>query len=151
MILAEALVLRADIQKRLELLKQRLLWNAKVQEGQKPAEDPQVLMQELERLSDELLRLVQRINRTNSDTAMDEKRSLADALAVREQLAMKAAIYRKLAEAASVRSDIMTRSEVVYKGTVEVMEVQKTADRFSKEHRELDTKIQEMNWKTELQ
>jgi hypothetical protein len=38
--LAEALLRRADCQKCLEQLKARLLRNAKVQEGDDPAEDP---------------------------------------------------------------------------------------------------------------
>ena len=41
--LAEALILRADCQKRIAQLKSRLLTNAKVQEGDKPAEAPQEL------------------------------------------------------------------------------------------------------------
>src|SRR5207237_1352535 len=39
--LAEALILRADCQKRMAQLKGRLLVNAKVQEGDAPAETPQ--------------------------------------------------------------------------------------------------------------
>jgi hypothetical protein len=38
--IAEALALRADLQKRLEQLKQRLVKNARIQEGDVPEEDP---------------------------------------------------------------------------------------------------------------
>lgn len=38
--LAEALNLRADVSKRLSQLSERLTANAKVQEGDSPAEDP---------------------------------------------------------------------------------------------------------------
>jgi len=62
--LAEALILRADCQKRIAQLKSRLLVNAKVQEGDKPAETPQELIAELGRVSTELLDLIKRINRT---------------------------------------------------------------------------------------
>jgi hypothetical protein len=41
--LAEALILRADLQKRIEQLKQRILNNVMVQEGDEPAEDPSQL------------------------------------------------------------------------------------------------------------
>ena len=40
--LAEALILRADCQRHIEQLKQRLLRNVKVQEGDKPSEDPKI-------------------------------------------------------------------------------------------------------------
>ena len=46
--LAEALILRADIQKRIEQLKSRLADNAKVQEGEKPSEEPKALLAELD-------------------------------------------------------------------------------------------------------
>lgn len=49
--LAEALILRADAQKRLSELKKRLLDNAKVQEGDQPAEKPADLIQQMEELS----------------------------------------------------------------------------------------------------
>jgi len=41
--LAEALILRADIQKRIEQLKSRLADNAKGQEGENPSEEPKAL------------------------------------------------------------------------------------------------------------
>jgi hypothetical protein len=42
--LAEALILRADSQKRVEQLRQRLTRAARVQEGENPPENPQELM-----------------------------------------------------------------------------------------------------------
>ncbi len=79
--LAEALILRADCQKRIAQLKSRLLTNAKVQEGDAPAETPQDLIVELERAASELLDLIRRINRTNSATAFAGRGTISDALA----------------------------------------------------------------------
>jgi NTP pyrophosphatase (non-canonical NTP hydrolase) len=143
--------LRSDKKKRIEQLKQRILRNAKVQEGQKPAEDPEALIQEIERLSEELLELIQRINKTNSSTEFEKGVFLADALAKRDVLVLKNSIYRDLAQAATVTQDIRTKSEVKFIGTVRVSQIQERADQLAKAHRELDTKIQEMNWQTELQ
>ncbi len=47
--IAEALALRADLQRRLEQLKQRLVKNVRVQEGDQPAESPDELQTEFER------------------------------------------------------------------------------------------------------
>jgi hypothetical protein len=47
--LAEALLLRADCQKRIEQLKSRLLGSARVQEGEQPPEDPEKLRPRSER------------------------------------------------------------------------------------------------------
>ena len=45
--LAEALVLRADVQKRIRQMQSRLNQSALVQEGEQPPEDPQALLAEL--------------------------------------------------------------------------------------------------------
>lgn len=148
--LAEALILRADTQKRMEQLKQRLVRNAKIQEGDNPAESPEELMKELEQLSEELTQLIQRINRTNSANKIAESMTLSDALAIRDILKLKCGIYRELIEAASVTQARFSRSEVKFKSTVDIAAVQKQVDQWAKDHRELDTKIQEANWLIEL-
>lgn len=148
--LAEALILRADRKKRLEQLKQRLIRNAKVQEGEKPAEAPEALIEELEQVTQDLVRLIQQINRTNSATFIEPGVSLSDAIATRDVLILKQALYRDLAQAATVVPDIRTKSEVKFKGTVTVADIQQRADQLAKAHRELDTTIQALNWRTEL-
>lgn len=148
--LAEALILRADYQKRIEQIKQRLTRNAKIQEGDEPAETPANLIKELERISKELLRLIQRINATNSAVKLEKGLTISDAIAVRDVLRLKHTIYRDLAEAATVTHDRYTKSEVKFRSTVNVSEIQKQADEFAKEHREIDAKIQEANWREDL-
>ena len=43
-----------------------------------------------------------------------------------------------------------TRSEIVIRSTVDVSALQKQADELSKQLRELDVRIQGLNWTTEL-
>ena len=148
--LAEALILRADCQKRYEQLKNRILRNAKVQEGDQVAEEPQQLIAELERVTEELVELIKRINRTNASTIYSEGKSLSDALAERDVISLRRALYSALAEAASVTQMRYSRSEVKYLSTVNVSEVQKRADDLSRTFREMDARIQEINWQTEL-
>jgi hypothetical protein len=148
--LAEALILRADYQKRMNQLDYRLGANARVQEGDKPAEDPQVLLAELERVADELERLIQNINRTNSASELAEGVTLTDALATRDLLRARQEIYRDLASTASGGFSRVTRSEIKFRSTVDVAEIQKRADELAAAHRELDTRIQEANWRLEL-
>jgi hypothetical protein len=147
--LAEGLVLRADAQKRLEQLKQRLVLVAKVQEGDQAAEDPTALMREFEAVAAQLLALIQRINRTNS-TAQFQGSSLTDALARRDVLRLRVAMYRELASAAAITQSRTSKSEVKFHSTVSIADMQKTADELSQEHRELDARIQEANWQLDL-
>jgi hypothetical protein len=148
--LAEALILRADCQKRIAQLKSRLLTNARVQEGDKPAETPKELLAELDRVSAELLDLIKRINRTNCATLFAKRRTISDVLADRDVLALQRAAYAELAQAAAITQGRFTRSEVKYISTINVAEIQKRADETAKNYRDLDARIQELNWQTEL-
>ncbi|WP_420640891.1 DIP1984 family protein [Candidatus Leptofilum sp.] len=148
--LAEALILRADAQKRIEQLKQRLLDNAKVQQGDKPGESPAELIDELEELAATLSSLIQKINRTNVNTYLDNETTVADALALRDILKLKHGVYRDLAKAATITQGRFTRSEIKFVSTVNISEIQQTADSLAREHRELDAAIQAVNWTTDL-
>lgn len=148
--LAEALIWRADAKKRLEQLKMRLLRNAKVQEGDAPAEDPAALLAEYERLAGEFTQVIQRINRTNSATPLREGTTIADALAVRDVLALRVEALRALAQTATITQDRYTKSEVKFRSTVNIAELQQQANRFAVEHRELDAQIQALNWQVDL-
>ena len=148
--LAEALILRADYQKRMNQLEFRLKRSARVQEGDQPAEDPQMLLAQLEQVADELERLIQNINRTNSASELAEGVTLTDALATRDLLRAKQEIYRDLAAEATVTFGRVSRSEIKYQSTVDVAEIQKRADELAVAHRELDARIQEANWRLEL-
>lgn len=147
--LAEALVIRADTQKRLEQVKARLLRNAKVQEGEKPAEDPQALLAEADALAAEWARLVTRINLTNAGATV-LGRSMTQALADRDVLKWRHQVHRELAAAATITQTVSTKSEVRFRSAIDVSAVQASADRIAKELRELDARIQEANWTIEL-
>ena len=148
--LAEALIHRADSQKRIQKLKYRLLINAKVQEGEEPSENPQALIAELNETLNELSNLIKRINRTNSVTILQEQMSISDAIAERDTLLLKRSVYNDLIDAASQKESRYSRSEIKIFSTVNVPELQAQMDQMSRYCRELDTSIQQANWNTEL-
>ena len=148
--LAEALVLRADLQKRAAQLQSRLGNNAKVQEGELPAEDPQALLAELSQVMDQLEELITRINLTNS-APLPEGGSITALLARRDCLSRKVEILRGFLGCASALVSRSTRGEIKVHSTVQVKELQKEVDALAKELRELDTRIQGLNWTVELQ
>lgn len=148
--LAEALILRSDANKRLAQLRSRLARVATVQEGETPVEQPQDLLREIEQTAATLLTLIQQINRTNSQTAFGEDGTLADALAQRDVLSQRAAIYRQLAENAAAVNIRYSLSEIKTRPTIDVQTIQQKADALAVEYRELDSAIQAANWSTEL-
>jgi hypothetical protein len=147
--LAEALNLRADIQVRNSQLKERLIANAKVQEGDNPSEDPELLLKELDSNLKELEKLIKAINKTNGNTFAG-KDTLTDLIAKRDVLGMEIKIKREFLGTASARVDRYSNNEIKILATVDVRKYQKEVDRLSKNLRELDTKIQGLNWTTEL-
>lgn len=148
--LAEALMLRADHQKKLAQLKERLLSNALIQDGESPSENPTELIHEFEKISTELEDLIIRINKTNSFTTIQENWTFADMLAKRDVLKIKHQTFSSLATAASEKQDRYSRSEIKYISTVDVPEIRKKVDAMAKEFRCIDTLIQEYNWKIDL-
>ena len=147
--LAQALILRADTQKRIEQLKVRLLSNAKTQENEKPSEDPKLLLKELDKLTSELFRLICSINLTNSSAKFDGV-SLTEMIAKKDALTLKANVLREFATSASQKVDLYSNSEIKILSTVDVAALQKQVDALSKEIRELEMKLQEANWSVDL-
>ena len=148
--LAEALILRADYQRRVAELNTRLERNAKVQEGMAPAMDPMALLDEQEKVIDAVLTLIQRINATNASTAFDESMTIADALAARDMLRERQGAVRKLVSHAHVGQSRYGINEVKFVPTVNIAAMQKRADDISAEYRKLDTRIQALNWLVDL-
>lgn len=147
--LATALSERADIQRRLTQLHTRLKNNAKVQEGDEPAEDPKALLKELDALLERLEWLMARINLTNSRTLADGV-TVTELIARRDCLSKRLNILRGFLDAASEKVDRYSQKEIKILSTVKVSQLQKQVDAVSKELRELDERIQGLNWNTEL-
>jgi len=134
----------------LDDLKKRLARSARVQEGEPPAEDSGELLAEAERVFGRLLALISAVNRTNARTAYDGKRSISDAIAERDVTAKRRDFLASIADAASTRQDRYSKSEVKFVSTVSIAQLQKEVDLLSKRYRELDTRLQELNWQTEV-
>ena len=147
--LAEALIERADLQKRLDQLEDRLQSNALVQDGEEPAEDPVALMAEYVTVSVSLEELITRINLTNAGTHVNGL-TLTALIAKRDCLQKRVRAMRRFLGTASQTAMRSRGSEIIVKSTVPVRELQKSVDDLSKTLRETDTAIQAANWSTEL-
>ncbi|MDE6840457.1 MAG: DIP1984 family protein [Oscillospiraceae bacterium] len=147
--LAEALQERADLNRRIQQLQQRLENNAMVQEGERPAEDPAELLSELDGCVGALEQIIAQINLTNCQTQVGGE-SLTALLARRDALKLKLGAYRSLSHSASQLGHRGLRSEIKWLSTVNVRELQKQVDELAKELRLLDNSIQAANWATEL-
>ena len=141
MSLAEALQMRADIKTRISQLHSRLNDNAKVQEGEAPAEDPLRLIELLNAECSAYEELIRRINLTNAATVF-EGETLTALLARRDTLSLELSIMRDFLRQASQRIDRYSKTEIKILPTVDVTAMQKTVDAKSKELRQLDADVE---------
>jgi Family of unknown function (DUF6847) len=148
--LGEALARRAELQRRMEQVRDRLRISALVQEGDAPPEDPEPLLVELDDVGDALERLIAAINRTNATTRLASGRTLTAALARRDALGLRHAALRAVADATAQQQARYSRSEIRLVRTFDVAAVRARVDDLARERRELDVEIQAANWTVDL-
>jgi hypothetical protein len=148
--LAEALILRADLQKKLASLRERITQYVTVQQGTKPSENPNDLLKQANGVIRELEKLVYRINLANLDSKTNDGRSLTELLAKRDAWVQQHSVLSAAVAATRKQPDRYGLKEIKWVNVIDVSKVQKQADDLAKNLRELNVKIQETNWKMEL-
>jgi len=148
--LAEALLERKSLKQKIESLQSRLAESVMVQEGDKPVEDPQVLMAELNEATDALETLIKQINATNNVATLPDGVSVSEAIVSRDLLRLRRETLEQVAQSTSMRQNRYMRTEVRFVPTIDSAELRKRIDALSKSWRELDAQIQAVNWTTEL-
>jgi len=149
--LAEALMLRADMQRKLASLQARAQRYAFVQEGERPAEDPQAILQEVEAVATALQRLVYDINRTNIHNTIRTGETITEALAARDALKSRHAVIQGVIEACAKPPERYGMKEIRWVATVDVKQLQGQVDDLAQRLRELNAAIQEAGWRVELE
>lgn len=147
--LAEALSLRADLQTRIAAMKTRLKESAKVQEGDTPPESLVELRREFDAMLAQLERLIYRINLTNL-RATDGGESLTAMIARKDVLRMRVGVMREVINFVSESDSRYSRAEIKTVRILDVPEARRELDRYSKELRELDMRLQSLNWTIDL-
>ena len=147
--LAEALSIRAELQTKVAELKERIKASAKVLEGDEPCDNVEELCKEQDEALVQLEDLIYRINLTNVQTMLDGE-SLTRMMAKRDVLSMRVKAMQDIVRYVSVNDTRYGRNELKYVRTVDVSLLRKQADSYAKQYRELDMKIQGLNWTVDL-
>lgn len=148
--LGDAMGQRVECEARLCDLKKRLIRNARVQDGEQPAEDPQTLLDDVDRTALRLVELVQSIHRTASKTAFDENSTLADVMAERDVLGCKRDLLIAVGDAATAGQEHASLHERHMVPAIQVGRIHRHVDQLSKRYREIDSRIQELTWRTDV-
>ena len=82
--LANALTERAELQTRVRQLESRLMNNAQVQEGERPAEEPAALLEALDAAYTALESLIARINRASCAPGLPRRENRCAAYVLRQ-------------------------------------------------------------------
>jgi hypothetical protein len=149
--LAEALILRSDLLKKLQSLKDRIQRFAVVQEGDKPHEDPKEILKQANGAAEELRDLVVKIETANHTGKVADGRTIARALADRDLLINQHALVAAAIEGTKAQPDRYGVKEIKWVATISVKDYQKRLDDYAKAIREVNVLIQEANWKYEIQ
>lgn len=147
--LAEALSARADLQRRVAQLRERIKASAKVLEGDDPCDNVDKLLAELDETLVSLQDLIYRINLTNVNTIKDGE-SLTHLIARRDVLSMRVRTMQDVVNHVAANDSRYGRQELKYIRTVDVAPLRQKADSYAKQYRELDLLIQSLNWTVDL-
>ena len=147
--LAEALCVRADLQKRIMQIEDRLKSVVKIQEGDEPDEDAENLFSELQQAAQQLEEFVYSINRTNLHAERDDV-PITRMIARKDALTLEVTL-RNVLKVAAEKESRYSRNEIKYVRTVDTVKLRKKIDSLSAELRKVDLKIQESNWMFELE
>lgn len=149
MTLAEALALRADMLTTIEDYKSRLLENARLQEGEEPAEQPEQLLRAIDDMLGQLQTMIHRINDTNIHTRLDDGMTIEEAINKRDTMRKKLSILHEAISASKI-SDRYNRYEIRFITPLDVPKLHAQREKLSRDIRLLDLRIQKLNWITEL-
>lgn len=150
--LAEALITRADLQRRIEQLRARIVAAARYQEGEEPQEDAAALVEEASAALDRLEELVVAVNLTNATVRLSDGSTMTAALARRDALRARHSLLSSSADAAQGTGGgyRQMRSELRQFAALPVVELRRRADDVARQLRELDVEVQRTNWEADL-
>jgi len=144
--LAEALLQRADLQRKIDQLTARILPNLIVHNQARPQEDPTKLLAQLRDTVKKFEAIVVKINKTNMLTRLPDGRSLMEGLAQRDGLKVLQEKMRQVRQSSTLHNSGYNNQSTTLKFTA----IQSEIDQLGRAFRDIDTVIQGLNWNTEL-
>lgn len=148
--LAEALLLRRDLNNRLFQLRNEISSSVLVQEGDTLDRSITELFKEYDEINQQYSELVVAINRKNATASLaDSALLLMEALEQREQLRRKHALLTQALDETKA-APRMGRNEIRLVRTIDTKTLMEQLNTTAKQLRELDGKIQQTNWLVDL-
>jgi len=151
MLLAEALLRKAVLKKELEALEQRMSESARVPHDEEPVDDYLILLDNYNEKEYELREMSLKILSTNNKTVFTEGETISQAIIRRDSLKRVVSMYNKLLSAATGGGrGLFSSRDIKYKRIVNMDKVRADMNIKAMQYRDLDVKLQQLNWNTEL-
>ena len=151
MLLAEALLRKAVLKKELEALEQRMSESARVPHDEEPVDDYLILLDNYNEKEYELREMSLKILSTNNKTVFTEGETISQAIIRRDSLKRVVSMYNKLLSAATGGGrGLFSSRDIKYKRIVNMDKVRADMNIAAMQYRDLDVKLQQLNWNTEL-
>lgn len=148
--LAEALVLRADLQKKLENLKKRLANSVLKLDDIQVIEDPAILKLEADETIAILYSLIDRIYRTNQSVILPSGQSMVTVLAKRDELVERRKLLDYIINKSLPDSGLYFNERGKWQPAIDISAYQKQMDDIAMQIRRLNLGIQQTNWQVDL-
>ena len=148
--LAEALLLRADLKKKLASLRERITRNVLLQEGESPKESVEELLAQSNSALNEQADLVRRINATNQTVRLADGRVLSDVLVERDTLMARHSLLNATIDATHKDVDRYSQREIKWVAQADVAALQKQRDDLAVKIRDINIVIQAANWQIDM-
>ena len=148
--LAEALNGRKNLETRISQIRKLMVNTVKVQEGDSPIEDPEVLMSELSCCLEKLERYIYDINVTNMQIVDEDGKTMTRLLAERDVLKKHIDVLRHTFDQATEAPSRYNRNEIKYVITIDAKSLRQQLDQLSQQYRQLDMKIQALNFSCDI-
>jgi len=149
--LGEALTLRKHLDNKVTELRNLLADCVTVQEGNEPAEKPETLMRELDECLNQLEHCIYSINVTNMRTTDENGKTMTKLLAERDILKKRIGVLNNtFRTVTSIETTRYSRTEIKTVVTIDQKNLRSQINRLSQQYRQLDTKIQAMNFTCDL-
>jgi len=147
---------RADLNRLIQEVGNRLRANNQVEEGESPEENPEDLRKELGELITEQRVLIFNINRTNLQEEVEvggEEVTLMEAILIKDALLKQHTGLQGLltgGRRGMFYGGRTSKDDIKFVNTVDQKEVRRELDRLAAERRKVDATIQKANWTVDL-
>lgn len=148
--LAEALLLRSDLQTKLASVQQRINNNVLIQEGDEASENANTLIEDALAINAQLQQIIQSIHYTNAHAKTIHGNALLAVLNQRDSLTQQHRILQQAIDSSRRENGRYSSSEIRWIKTISVADLQKKADTISQQLRQNNLEIQASNWQIEL-